>query len=52
MSEVTVFEVDPHVVEGSFLPLGEIEKDKITRFLTVFPDALAVLVVDINDCAL
>ena len=52
MSEVTVFEVDTHVVEGSFFSLGEIEKDKITRFQTVFPDALAVFIIDINNRAL
>ena len=52
MSEVTVFEVDTHVVEGSFLPLGEVEKDKITRFQTAFPDMLAVFIIDINNRAL
>ena len=52
MSEVTVFEVDTHVVEGSFFSLGEIELDKITRFQTVFPDALAVFIIDINYRAL
>ena len=52
MSEVTVFEVDSHVVEGSYFSLGEIEKAKITRFQTAFPDALAVFIIDINNRAL
>ena len=52
MNKLPVFEVDTHVVEGSFLPLGEVEKDKITRFQTAFPDALAVFIIDINNRAL
>ena len=49
MSEVTVFEVDTHVVEGSFFPFGEVEKDKISRFQTTFSYTLAVFIIDINN---
>ena len=52
MSKVALFKVDAYVVKGSFFPLGKIEKDKISRFQTAFPDTLTIFIIDMNDCSL
>ena len=47
----------PSIIEEVIIDLrisyfGKIEKDKISRFQTAFPDTLTIFIIDINDCTL